>query len=311
MVRRTRKRGGAETVFICQARRTANRECIQDFSNQYLFDFIDVAPDGDCFFHTLELYYRRKGNQGADKTYSALRAQIITYILNNWDDFSGFGLTNDGIIELMADGAWNNQAGDLVIPAAAGALNIQIQLYDIRAAIPGRRGPPVVAAVPKQIIHHIYPDPELFGIPPESVNILRINDGHFGLLVPRAAAAAVPVAPVAPLVRKRPVVAQAVVPNIVANTANKLKEMKINAAPTNRVTRSKPKVGNAFLLKGTRKNNVNASVNTNMEKALANSKKLANEEAKKAAKKEKAIAAQIRLMKKFENEMEKKRKNKK
>ena len=48
-----------------------------------------------------------------------------------------------------------------------------------------------------------------------------------------------------------------------------------------------------------------------MEKALANSKKLANEEAKQAAKKEKAIATQIRLMKQFENEMKKKRGNKK
>ena len=127
MVRRTRKRGGAETVFICQAGRTANRECIQDFSNQYLLDFIDVAPDGNCFFHTLELYYRRTGNQGADKNYKELRAQIINYILENWPEYSGFGLAQEDILDLMVDGAWNNQVGDLVIPAAAGALNIQIQ----------------------------------------------------------------------------------------------------------------------------------------------------------------------------------------
>ena len=172
--RKMKQRGGAETVFICRPNRTTNEKCIQDFSADSNLNFIDVAPDGNCFFHTLELYYRRNDNVGADKSYENLRARIVNHILENFNDYRIFGLDEEDILGLTEDGAWNNMAGDLVVPVAARALNIQINLYDFRAAIRGKKDPPIVRAVPKKIIRHTYPDPDLVAIPPESVNILEL-----------------------------------------------------------------------------------------------------------------------------------------
>jgi hypothetical protein len=211
--RRTRKHGGADVVFVCLTGRTADNLCIKDFSDNAILQFEDVPPDGNCFFHTLEKYYRKKGNRGADKDHKELRARVVNYILTNWDIYSMFGIDQEDILELTEDGAWNNNAGDLVVPAASRALNIQIHLYDIK---PGKRSPPIK----KRIIRHIYPD--MPPIPVETVNILRINQGHFGLLVP---------VPPAPAV------------NDVENIAKKIKAMSISnkGVPTGRVTRSRAK----------------------------------------------------------------------
>jgi hypothetical protein len=215
--RKTRKSGGADVVFVCLTGRTADKLCIKDFSDNANLQFEDVPPDGNCFFHTLEKYYRKKGNRGADKDHKELRARVVNYILTNWDNYAMFGIDQEDILELTEDGAWNNDAGDLVVPAASRALNIQIKLYDIK---PGQRSPPIK----KRIIRHIYPDTP--PIPAEIVNILRINQGHFGLLVD---------APVAPAV------------NAVENIAKKVKTMSISnkgtptAPTTGRVTRSRAK----------------------------------------------------------------------
>ena len=168
-------KGGADTVFICKHGRTSDDLCIKDFTDDFNFIFDDVPDDGNCFFHTLELYYKKKGNTDKSKNYNNLRGTIISHILENWSYFSDFGISEDDIFELASDGSWNNDAGDIVIPAAASALNLKIILYDLKR---GQRSPPIK----KQIIRHIYP--ETGPIPDETVNILRLADSHFGLLTP-------------------------------------------------------------------------------------------------------------------------------
>lgn len=270
MRRNTRKRGGADVVFVCLPGRTANNLCIKDFSDNTNLRFEDVAPDGNCFFHTLEKYYRKKGNRGADKDHKEIRAVVVNYILTHWDEYVMFGIDQEDILELTEDGAWNNDAGDLVVPAASKALHIQIKLYDIK---PGQRSPPIK----KRIIRHIYP--EVPPIPAETVNILRINQGHFGLLVP--------VAPVAPAA------------NIVANVTKKVEGMSISNKPlvsTGRVTRSKTKTTEnkkapvaapiAQAKKRTRKRANSNQEAENLQKAIAAS--LAN--TKKQSKKNKTLS---------------------
>jgi hypothetical protein len=195
-MRNSIKRGGAELIFTCKDKRTSDKLCIADFSEQFNFRFENVKPDGNCFFHTLEKYYRYKGDKSVDKKYSELRSTIVDYILNNWREYSEFGIDQEDVLELSEDGVWDNQAGDLVVPAAARALNLQIRLYDIQ---PAERG---AQPTKKRIIRHIYPEVE--PVPAEMVNILRINQGHFGLLVPT--------------VRKN---------NTIKNLTNKVKQLKV------------------------------------------------------------------------------------
>jgi hypothetical protein len=166
------KKGGAATVFTCLQKRTANHLCIKDFSNTFKFKFENVPADGNCFFVTLEKYYK---NKDIIKPYKELREKIIQYILDNWNFYSDYGIDQDDIIDFLNDGVWNIQLGDFVVPAAARALNLTINLYDIK---PASKNPPIE----KRIIKYTYP--ELEPRPVEEINILRINDNHFGLLTP-------------------------------------------------------------------------------------------------------------------------------
>jgi hypothetical protein len=286
-LQKTKKRGGATEVFICQKGRTDTSKCIQDFSKALNFHFDDVAPDGNCFFHTLELYYTKKGNIGEDKKQNELRARIIQYILDNWSEFALFGIDQVDILELMADNAWDNNAGDLVPPAAALALNIHIILYDLK---PATRATRISPAEPKRIVRYNFPE-HLATVPVETVNILRINNGHFGLLTPTTSTA--PTAHLAPR-RRRPVIAPntSEKPNIIANTANQLAQMKVGNKTKILETRAKRKtVAQRNNITKKRENvESNSGTNTSFKKNIERAIRISEADALKKIKKEAAIA---------------------
>ena len=107
--------------------------------------------------------------------HTKLRQRIVEYMLAHYEDYAPFGLTIDEIEDMKKDGRWNSEAGDVMPPAAAAALNLHIQLYDM---VPGTRKP----YTKKRILLHHYPEEEQ--IPDDTVSVLRINKGHYGLLLP-------------------------------------------------------------------------------------------------------------------------------
>lgn len=170
--------GGAELVFVCRHGRTATDKCIKDFEDQQEFTFVDAKPDGNCFFHTLAMYYGFKHTNQAtlrQNTHTELRQHVVQYMLSHYEDYAPLGISREEIEEMGEDGAWNSDAGDLMPPAAAAALHLHIQLYDI---VPGTRVPPTK----KRILLHHYP--EEGKIPEDTVHVLRIHQGHYGLLLP-------------------------------------------------------------------------------------------------------------------------------
>jgi hypothetical protein len=211
--RKTRKRGGAGVVFHCLPRRTANKTCINDFAVSNGFKFTDVPPDGNCFFHTLHLYFKKRQDPVAlaDKNYfKELRRVVVDYLAVHVGNYPG--LTAADVQLLRGDHAWDEVAGDYVVPGAAAALGLTIHLYDLQDPIPARAERPAsgvgrnavsympaVPAVPKHIVFHTYPE-----VPPAGwvqngvVHIMRMADSHFGLLEPVAPVAAPPVAAAAP-----------------------------------------------------------------------------------------------------------------
>ena len=165
-------------IFICHRGRTATDKCIKDFEDQEGFTFVDVEPDGNCFFHTLALYYGfQHANQSThyEELHTTLRQRVVEYMLTHYEHYAPFGLTIEEIEEMGEDGVWNSNAGDLMPPAAAAALNLPIQLYDI---VPGTRTP----YTKKRILLHRYP--EEGRIPDNKISVLRMNKGHYGLLLP-------------------------------------------------------------------------------------------------------------------------------
>ena len=168
--------GGAEVVFVCHHGRTATDKCIMDFEDQEGVTFVDAEPDGNCFFHTLAMYYGFKyTNQSTihEDLHTEFRQHVVTYMLAHYENYAILGVSREEIEEMREDGMWNSDA--LMPPAAAIALHLNIQLYDI---VPGTRNP----YTKKRILLHHYP--EECKIPNDTVHVLRINKGHYGLLLP-------------------------------------------------------------------------------------------------------------------------------
>jgi hypothetical protein len=179
-IKRFTKKGGVETAYICPSRRNPKLDykdnidrCITEFEDATGFTFIDVEPDGNCFFHALELYYKLSNKRAPD--YQELREIVVQFMLDHYAKYSlETGVDIDDILELFNDGVWDNEAGDLVVAAAADALPIQLKVYDLKS---GTRKP----LTKKRIILHTYP--EVGNIPKETAMLLRINQGHYGLLI--------------------------------------------------------------------------------------------------------------------------------
>lgn len=178
---RPKHKGGVDTAFLCPSRKNPKLSykkdvdrCITEFEDNTGFTFIDVEPDGNCFFHTLELYYQLSGKGREIPNYQDIRATVVQYMIDHYDKYHyNYGVPIEDILELSEDGVWDNDAGDLVVAAAADALHLQLKIYDLQ---PGTRNP----YTKKRIVLHTHP--EVGNIPKQTATLMRINQGHYGLL---------------------------------------------------------------------------------------------------------------------------------
>jgi hypothetical protein len=179
--RQGKYKGGVDTVFVCPSRKNPKLRykedldrCITEFEDQTGYTFIDVEPDGNCFFHTLELYYQLANPGQPTPNYQELRAIVVQHMIDHYDKYHyNYGVPIEDILDLSEDGEWDNDAGDLVVAAAADALRIQLKVYDLQL---GTRKP----LTKKRIV--LYTHPEVGNIPKQTATLMRINQGHYGLL---------------------------------------------------------------------------------------------------------------------------------
>ena len=105
--------GGAEVVFVCHHGRTATDKCIMDFEDQEGVTFVDAEPDGNCFFHTLAMYYGFKyTNQSTihEDLHTEFRQHVVTYMLAHYENYAILGVSKEEIEEMREDGMWNSDA---------------------------------------------------------------------------------------------------------------------------------------------------------------------------------------------------------
>jgi hypothetical protein len=178
-IKRDTTKRGVELSYLCSSRRKPSvtykqniDRCIIELEDDTGFTFIDLHPDGNCFFHALELYYKLSNPSNQTHDYKKLREIIVQYMTAHYDKYSfEYDVKVKDILDLYHDGAWNNDAG--VIAATADALGIQLDVYELQL---GTRNNPIK----NRIVLHTYP--EIENTPRETVTLLRIRQGHYGLL---------------------------------------------------------------------------------------------------------------------------------
>ena len=190
------------TVWACPLTKTgkkskakdAHAKCAQQFADENLFELIHTADNGDCFFNTLTRFsflanyrplLRTNENPNYDARYDMeghpndiiLREDLVNHMEENLQDYYEYIPNNEQSVEnqltlLREGGIWDTSIGDLVVPAGANVFSININLYNIEE---NNKGKDVITL--KRYPSKYYPSDV-------DINIMRINEGHFELLLP-------------------------------------------------------------------------------------------------------------------------------
>lgn len=318
--RKTRKRGGLgfSVILECVGPIKAISKCEAEFLKQNNFMRIRIPGDGNCFYHALSKYYQLSKAPGAPKVPShiELRERVVDTMENNIEEVIPSLLVNmssipnnaapgdrevlemakylEALDDLREDGVWNSDNADLVSQFAAKALNIRIKIFDKREPQEaykrlakkhnnGRKEYENMPSQPAKIVCYTFEPEDYVGL--DTINLLRVGNGHYELLYPNDA-------PVAPKGRRATAKKANAAPdnNLVSNTAAKLAAVRLTNkknnkknAPSGYATRSKAKAAVANNLKSRRKSLENAL------KQIANLEKKEAEEAKKIAAKKKPV----------------------
>ena len=180
-----------EQVYQCPPTKVKNkyRACAREFSLANQFTIISTRDDGNCFFHTLVIAGEHHNIASLiNFTHTELRAQLVQYMLDHKGVLSSFFVSNNNnndkspeeqILALSEDGVWDNNYGDTISQIAGDVFRININLFDVKEDVVKRKRIYVV----NKIVIDNYP-----GSP--TIDILRIDDGHYEFLQPAVAAAA-------------------------------------------------------------------------------------------------------------------------
>jgi hypothetical protein len=190
------------TVWACPLTKTgkkskakdAHAKCAKQFADENRFELIHTADNGDCFFNTLTRFaflanyrplLRSNENPNYDAKYDMeghpndiiLREDLVNHMEDHLQDYIYFINNNEKSVEnqlalLREGGIWDTSIGDLVVPVGANAFGININLYNIEE---NNEGKDVIKL--KRYPSKYHPS----GV---DVDILRINEGHFELLLP-------------------------------------------------------------------------------------------------------------------------------
>ena len=136
---------------------------------------IKTIDDGDCFFDTLASYGWAYHYEPLERPHQELRQTLVDYMEAHREEVAPYILVNENkgetvgsmIESLREDGVWNNDMGDLLSQIAATAFRVNIFIYDV--------DPPEVRRI--RANQKAYPG--------DPVHMLRINDGHYQLLLPQ------------------------------------------------------------------------------------------------------------------------------
>lgn len=188
--RKSANAGAGKNAGPC-GRYEDNEACLDHKIQELNFIRLESPDDGNCFFYSLETYFKLMEAPLATKDNMELRSMIVDYLLAHANKYLPFVMkeysaktkpekaealklayVKKGIEKLRKANVYDTEFGDVVPQEAPNAFNIKLIIHDWSWS--EKRFRPVEAV------------PESGGSPLYTVNVLRINGNHFDLLFPKA-----------------------------------------------------------------------------------------------------------------------------
>jgi hypothetical protein len=149
--------------------------CSKNVAKQLGMRIIETIDDGDCFFDTLATYGWAYHYEPLEHPHQQLRQILVDDMESHMEEVAPYIVVNENegetvesmIDSLREDMVWNNDMGDLLSQIAARAFHVNIFIYDV--------DPPEIRRIRANQSH--YPGPP--------IHMLRINNGHYQLLLPQ------------------------------------------------------------------------------------------------------------------------------
>jgi len=159
-------------TYICKNK--THKACSNNVAKQLGMRIIETIDDGDCFFDTLATYGWAYHYEPLEHPHQQLRQIIVDYMEQHMGEVAPYVIVNENkgetiesmIESLREDGIWDNDMGDLLSQIAADAFHVNFFIYDV--------DPPEIRRIN---VREGYPGPP--------IRMLRINDGHYQLLLPQ------------------------------------------------------------------------------------------------------------------------------
>ena len=119
-------------VFSCPLLKSgkpcADSTCLTAFTKAFGFTKKKTVEDGDCFFHSLELYGKETRFPALNMDRQILRETMVTYLLANPDLQH---LNQEDIMTLYTSGKYDCDAGDLPSQFAHAAFGLNVSIFDL------------------------------------------------------------------------------------------------------------------------------------------------------------------------------------
>jgi len=119
-------------VFSCPLLKSgkpcADSTCLTAFTKAFGFTKKKTVEDGDCFFHSLELYGKETGFPALNRDRQILRKEMVTYLLANPDLQH---LNQEDIRTLYEPGKYDCDAGDLPSQFAHMVFGLNVSIFDL------------------------------------------------------------------------------------------------------------------------------------------------------------------------------------
>jgi hypothetical protein len=164
-----------------------NMACLEHQISGLGFKHLESPDDGNCFFTSLETYFKLVESPLAEKDHMDLRSMLVDYLLAHADKFRPFvvkeykvksekqrlkyldAFITKEIKELGKPNVYDTQLGDIVPQEATNAFNVRIVIHNWKWT-------PLTFD-----IFDLAPDA---GAPAHTIHLLRVNENHFDLLFP-------------------------------------------------------------------------------------------------------------------------------